>query len=225
MEWITRYQLFLFDFDGLLVDTERLHFLAYIEMCANRGFKLTWNFEQFCEAAHFKSFGLKDAIYEEFPGLYAMEPRWEILYQEKREAYERLLENGKLELMPGVEVLLTKLEQRGIRRCVVTNSPRKQIDRIKRFFPVLDTIPLWITREDYNLPKPAPDGYLKAIEVMGQPGDQIIGFEDSMKGLQALLAAGVEGILICPNNLPQVAECAQLGVDHFETLLEVPSII
>ena len=33
MDWIKKYQLFLFDFDGLLVNTEEMHFLAYKQMC------------------------------------------------------------------------------------------------------------------------------------------------------------------------------------------------
>src|SRR3990172_6839619 len=50
MHWIYQFQLFLFDFDGLLVNTEDLHFAAYQKMCCDRGFELKWDFERFCQA-------------------------------------------------------------------------------------------------------------------------------------------------------------------------------
>jgi len=221
MKWISEYQLFLFDFDGLLVDTEAMHFQAYQEMCHSRGFKLEWSFEQFCQHAHAKASGMRDALYALFPGLLVQEPSWEVLYQEKKDAYERLLGNGKLQLMRGAEEVLIALEQANMKRCVVTNSSLSQVEVIRNVLPVLQTIPLWLTRESYPYPKPAPDGYIKAIEMLGQRGDRIVGFEDSLKGLQSLMAAGVDGVLVCPKSLPQVAECAQLNAVHIESLLDL----
>ena len=40
MEWIHHYQLILFDLDGLLVNTEQLHYQAYKNMLQARGFSL-----------------------------------------------------------------------------------------------------------------------------------------------------------------------------------------
>lgn len=217
MEWIFRYQLFLFDFDGLLVDTEPLHFEAYRQMCCKRGFTLDWDFQRFCRVAHAKASGMRDGVYAEFPALQAAEPRWEVLYQEKKEAYEQLLKTRPIELMPGAAELLMALDQAGINRCVVTNSPMKQIAIIREVVPLLKTIPQWLTRESYQNPKPAPDGYLKAIELFGADPAKTVGFEDSLKGLQSLLAAKVTGVLVCPLNSPQVAECSSLGAMHAES--------
>ena len=69
MNWIKSFQLFLFDFDGLLVDTEYLHYEAYLEMCSRRGFLLPWNFSRYSQAAHHHPLALRDQIYAEFPGL------------------------------------------------------------------------------------------------------------------------------------------------------------
>lgn len=198
LNWILQYQLFLFDFDGLLVDTEPLHFLAYQQMCKERGYELPWDLETFYEVAHGSATGLRTRIYAEFPSLQAEEPRWEVLYQEKKDAYEHLLQEGiGVRLMPGVQELLTALDEAAICRCVVTNSFRAQTDRICQHLPILKTIPHWITRECYERPKPAPDGYLTALARYAKPNDRVIGFEDSLKGFQSLQAAGVEGVLVC----------------------------
>lgn len=224
MRWIHNFQLFLFDFDGLLVDTEALHFAAYVAMCKARGVVLNWDFERFCKAAHFNSTGLQEALYAEFPELLAQEPRWEVLYQEKKRAYLEVLRTGTLTLLPGVAELLQALEAAGIKRCVATHSPREPINLIKERLPLLQTIPLWITREDYVHPKPSPDSYRKAVSLLGAPGDRIIGFEDSFRGIQALRGVECTPILVCPPDHPQMREPSLAGVQRFSSLKEIKDV-
>jgi HAD superfamily hydrolase (TIGR01509 family) len=218
---LLRYELFLFDFDGLLVDTEPVHYAAYAEMCQRRGYTLEWTVEEYCKAAHVKSQGMRDALLVQFPGLLAGASSWDQLYAEKKQIYLQMLLEGKVQLMPGAEALLTRLQTEQVKHAVVTNSPREQIEVIKESSPVLQKIPLWLTREDYELPKPAPDGYLKAIERMEVSSGKVIGFEDSLKGLQSLCAAGVTAVLVCPLNHPQLEACGDLEKIHVETLESV----
>ncbi len=193
---LSNYNFVFFDFDGLLVNTEHLHFEAYKNMCLSRGFILPWNFLKYCSIAHTSAEGLRKEIYREFPALYEQEPNWSVLYEEKKEAYKNLLDLGTVQLMPGVEQLFFQLESLKIPSCVVTNSFKKQIDRIREQLPILEKIPYWVTREDYKAPKPSPDPYLVAKSTYALPTDRIIGFEDSIRGMQALVDAGIEGIVI-----------------------------
>ncbi len=196
MEWIYNYQLFLFDFDGLLVNTEELHYKAYQKMCQGRGFKLDWDWSTYCKAAMFSSTGIREAIYAEFPDLHRYEPCWDILYVEKKRAYYKLLQAGEVKLMPGAEKLLKALEKAKINRCVVTHSPIEQIELIRGQQPVLNTIPHWITRGDYTTPKPSPECYKLAIEKFGVKKEQVIGFEDTPRGLKALLGSQAKGVFV-----------------------------
>jgi len=219
MKWIRKFQLFLFDFDGLLVNTEHLHYQAYVNMLERRGYSLDWSFAQYCELAHLNSTALRDAIYTAFPDL---EPNWNILYEEKKKAYLELLLSGKIQLMPGVEPLLKELATTGIRRCVVTNSLLEQTRLIAAQLPILQTLPVWITREDYTKPKPDPEGYLRAIAECAQPGDRIIGFEDSVRGLQALQQTSALPVLISPSHYPLLDLALQGNVLHFESFAAIP---
>jgi HAD superfamily hydrolase (TIGR01509 family) len=222
MKWIKNYNLFLFDFDGLLVNTEELHCAAYHEMCRARGFDLDWDLNTFFRSAHVSATALKENIYRKFPELHAQEPRWEVLYEEKKAAYQKLLQKGGLKLLPGVSELLEALSAANIPRCVVTNSPKIQVEEIKQQLPLLKTIPHWVTRECYQKPKPDPESYLKGIETAGKGGDKIIGFEDSMRGLKALLGAGVQdALLICPADHPQLEEPIPQGVRHFTSFSRI----
>ncbi len=218
MKWIEPYQVFLFDFDGLLVDTERLHYASYMEMARRRGGPLEWDFPRFCREAHSKAMGFFEGWEREHPGILQRGASKEELYEEKKRIYVELLKSSPLELMEGAEALLRVLEKNRLPRAVVTNSPRPQIEIIKQALPVLQTIPLWVTREEYSAPKPSPEGYLKAMGILAKPGDRIVGFEDTLKGMQALLAAGAEGFLICPAEASHVGEAKQLGAKHFTNL-------
>jgi HAD superfamily hydrolase (TIGR01509 family) len=213
MQWFEKFDLFLLDFDGLLVNTEELHFSAYKEMCRRRGFALNWNLTRFFGAAHFHATGLKEAIYQEFPQLLQQEPNWAVLYAEKKKIYQELLEKGDLELLVGVAEVLQGLADLGKRRCVVTNSAQVQTDLVRQRVPLLNTISAWFTRETYQEPKPHPECYLKAIEQLGKPGDRLIGFEDSVRGLKALAGAGVATrLLICPPDHPQMNQ--EIAPEH-----------
>jgi HAD superfamily hydrolase (TIGR01509 family) len=220
MKWIRDFQLFLFDFDGLLVNTEHLHYQAYVNMLARRGYTVDWSFLRFCELAHYNADALREQIYVEFPDI---EPNWDILYGEKKRLYFELLTSGKVELMPGVEKLLRALEKEKIRRCVATNSLLEQIQLLRSQHAVLKTIPHWITREDYANPKPHPECYLRAIQLYGKAGDKIIGFEDSVRGLQALRQTPALPVLICPSHHPLLEIATEGGVVHFESFEDIPA--
>lgn len=221
MDWVKNYELFLFDFDGLLVNTEHIHYQAYVNTLKRRGYALDWNFLEFCKNAHYESSGLEESIYAKFPKLQEEEPSWKVLYEEKKRAYLSLLQSGKVELMPGVLDLLTHLQENKKQSCVVTNSLKEQTDLIQAQLPILKTISHWITRGDYEFPKPNPECYLRAIELFSKPGDRIIGFEDTIKGLKALLKTSARSVLICPKDHPQLSAITDTSISHFNSFTEL----
>ena len=222
MQWVHEFDLFLFDFDGLLVNTEHLHYQAYANMLANRGESLSWDFPTFIKHAHFSAIGLRDAIYAEYPKIYEREPRWEVLYEEKKREYFSLLKSGKVELMKGALALLHALEKAKICSVVVTNSLKEQTDAILAQIPALHAIKHWGTREMYEKPKPDPECYLRAIELYGKKAKKIVGFEDTVKGLKALLHTPAIPVLICDSHHPQLQTQLESRVVHYESLDQIP---
>ena len=206
---IRNYDIFFFDFDGLLVNTEELHYKAYCETLKQRGCDFATGFDEYAAIALTSSDGLRKKITSMFPQL---EAEWNTLYQEKKERYQELLSQGTIELMPGVEEFLSRLDTR--RRCVVTNSTKQQVEAIKQKLPVLQSIPWWITREDYEKAKPAPDGYLVAKQRHAKKDDRMVGFEDSLRGVQSLQAAGIEPVLVGAQRYPQLSEIKHAPTFH-----------
>lgn len=222
MRWIKDYELYLFDFDGLLVNTEEIHYEAYRKMCHQRGFVLPWTFSEYCFFAHYGGTRLRDGIYAALPELQRLEPNWDQLYEEKKAAVVELLSRGAVHLMPGVEGFLKMLFAQKIPLCVVTNSPQEQIEKIKGYNPILNQIEHWFTRETYSRPKPDPECYLNAIRTVRPDARKIIGFEDTPRGLEALLQTPARPIWISQVFYPEIEKFKALGVLHFPTLDALP---
>ena len=218
--WVDDFDAFFFDFDGTLADTEPLHFRAYKRMCEKFGCFLNWNFEHYTKIAHFSNEGLKQTL---LPLLQEkVNKPWEFFYSKKRRYFEQMIVDIDVPLLQGVKELLELLQVKNKKRCVVTNSTQKQVDIIKKRSSTLQTIDHWVTREAYCHPKPAPDSYLKAIELYGEKQDRMIGFEDTLKGIESLRLSGIKPVLICPKTHPQLEKTANIA--HFESFSEIVSL-
>ncbi|MDX8431248.1 MAG: HAD family phosphatase [Candidatus Algichlamydia australiensis] len=209
------HDLFLFDFDGLFVNTEPLHFKAYNLALRDYGVDFDWDFCKYCLFAHMGTQVFSEAVFKDFPSLQKAEPSWEKVRETKIAHYQELVKLGPVKLMPGVTELIQELKIRNLRSCIVTNSNRADLEIIANHLPFIRQIE-WITRENYQEAKPAPDGYLVALEKFG--GEKPVGFEDTLKGILSLQAAGVKPILVCENNHPQLQDRRLKGVLHYQRI-------
>jgi HAD superfamily hydrolase (TIGR01509 family) len=195
-------KLVCFDFDGLLVNTEPLHHLAYNLTLDSLGFAVNFTYPTYCKIAHSQDRLLLKKTVESIHPNFKME--WEDLRALKTDCYRNLIKENRLSPMEGVEELIDKLLDQNIAICIVTNSDRAAIVDIAENLPFLKKIPVWITRENYPLPKPAPDGYLKALELHGVTKQEAIGLEDSAKGISSLEKAGIDYLFINSENQKQI---------------------
>ncbi len=196
MSWLDTFDFFFFDFDGLLVNTEEMHWRAYQQVCKQYGCNLDWDFATYCIYGHHSTEALRDAVYSYLPSLKEQESRWEMIRQKKIQIYESLIDSNGVMLMPGAEEVINYATQRKIPSCVVTNSPNRHLDIIKKRLPKLEEISYWIGRSDYREPKPHPDGYLMGLEKYGAKAKCPIGFEDTVKGLKALEQTRIFPVLV-----------------------------
>ncbi len=199
------YQLFLFDLDGLLIDTDSLHHQAYVDFLKKRKYNLPWSFQEYLSIARSSSSALKEQIYNLFPDLHEIEPNWEVLYAEKRSAYIELLKKARsIPLMPGAESFLMRILYVGKTVAIVTNAGREEVEIIKTKVPLFSHISEWVVREDYEKPTPDPQCYKMAIDRLSFTRLGIIGFEDSARGLVALLGSSATAVLVSPYEYPQL---------------------
>lgn len=216
--WLDHYQTLLFDCDGLLVDTEPLHWRAYQNLCANHGYSLPWSFDQYCERVHHSDRGTRSALYEAFPQLQETHPDWSVLYEEKQAIYRDLLDAEPFSLKEGVEEFLKEVDERRWKMAVVTNSRKSQTDRLRQEHPLLNRISHWVTREQYQKSKPDPECYQLALEQLKSSPQGAVGFEDTPRGVEALIGAGVAPILVVPPTYPLREEAVAKGARWIPSL-------
>jgi len=185
-----------FDLDGLLVDTEPLHWQAYRRMCASFDCHLPWDLKTYEGVAGGGE--LQTALYELFPKL--AQRSWDELYALKEELFFTIVEEESIPCMPGALLALEYCQMEKIPVAVVTNSRERFVQRIKDLAPVFQHIECWVFREMYEKAKPAPDGYLLAAKYFDISPEDAIGFDDAHRGIESLLAAGCQPVLVNAKN-------------------------
>jgi len=169
------------DNDGVLVDTEGLYFQASREALEQLGFRLSA--EQFADV----SLASGRSVFELATTDRQVMDR---LRQWRNQRYSALLAGQDL-VLPGVRQTLAQLATR-TNMAVVTSSRRDHFDLIHAGSGLLQYFDFILCREDYREAKPDPEPYLLALQRSGREARQCLVIEDSVRGLMAAKAAGLE---------------------------------
>jgi HAD superfamily hydrolase (TIGR01509 family) len=186
---LLRKTAYLFDLDGTLLNSSGLHEKAFREVLSDYAPRLLEGFD-------YES--LKgESTAESFRGLGIVEAgALEALVSEKQRRYRAAVLAGELRLMLGSWEILELLQRRRKRLFVVTGGSRRSVDAaldatgVRAFFEAV------ITADDVACGKPAPDGFLLCLARSGIPAGHAVGIEDSINGLEACRAAGLDAVLV-----------------------------
>lgn len=190
------YDAILFDFDGVLADTEPLHFEAWRDTLAPAGVKLTW--KVYVSAC----IGLADKEMVEMLGRKSDPPKpvselWP-LYPQKKKIFQTLAEPRRLVDRPVLDTLILLSDYL---LGVVTSSARSEVEPILEKDGVLPLLDTAVYGDQVTRLKPDPEPYRIAIERLG--AQRALVFEDSPSGLASARAAGCDVIHVPqPKDLP-----------------------
>ncbi|HWK11053.1 MAG TPA: HAD family phosphatase [Vicinamibacterales bacterium] len=183
-------QAIVFDFDGVLADSELLHLRAYQEILGPAGIELTK------DAYWDRYLGLDDVgVFAQVAadhGLLFADEELEMLMREKGRRFETLVSRDNV-LVPAAAAVVRALGREwpiGI----ASGSLRREIELMLRGAGLSDAFAFIVSAEDTEHSKPAPDPYLLAVERHGCPADACVAIEDSHQGLQSARAAGLRTI-------------------------------
>ena len=197
----------LFDFDGLIVDTESPALEAWQRLYGEHGQEL--QFDRW--AAAVGTVGGFDPVahLEEMTGL-SLEPT--AVRARQREHELPLLEAEALR--PGIADYLAAAERLGLRRAIVSSASRRWIEgHLGRLEQLVGWDAIVTADGDIERAKPRPTLYLEALELLGLAPDEAIAFEDSPNGVRAAKAAGLICVAV-PNPVT-----ASLGLDEADLVL------
>lgn len=181
-------QAILWDNDGVLVDTERLFYEANRELFRPLGLELS---EQ-----HFFDWYLADnrgAWHLLEPAM--DEAQIEAARAHRNDRYALRLASEHIPAIAGAAEVLASLAPR-VRMAVVTSSIREHFDIIHGRLPLRRHFEFVLTHESYAHSKPSPEPYLLGLERLGVAAADALVVEDSPRGLQAAMAAGIRCVVL-----------------------------
>ncbi len=202
----------VFDFDGLMIDSESEVAACVADALAARGVVFTLE-----DVAHL--FGSTDAG-DEWDRVLA--PHGLSLAELRVDVDARLRPRvGSLPLLPGVVEVLDAAASSGWRTAIATGTDRQVLDGHLARLGLEGRFDAIVTRREVARGKPAPDIYLEAAARLGERPDACLALEDSLPGCRAALAAGMR-VIVCPS--PVTAGCAfPLAVRRVASLVDVAS--
>jgi HAD superfamily hydrolase (TIGR01509 family) len=183
-------QALIFDFDGLILDTESAIYEVWRNFYAQHGHALSIQTWSQCIGSDFSH------SYDPKTQLEALtRQRFDWPAVDARLTQEALALLEHYPVLPGVKELLLAAKTAAIPCAMASSSPRDwvvpHLERIqlKPFFAHV------ITKEAVERVKPAPDLFLKAAKELGIDPKQAIVLEDSLNGLRAATAAGMRCVI------------------------------
>ncbi len=205
----------LFDFDGVVMDTESQYSIFWGE----QGCKYRPDLPDF------------DRLVKGMTLVQIFAKYFDEMEDEKKQIrldLDLFEGNMKYEYIPGVLDFIADLRKHGVKMAVVTSSNDKKMENVYRVHPELSTLfDTMVTANMFKQSKPHPECFLLGAELLGAtPGNSFV-FEDSFHGLQAGNAAGMTVIgLATTNSRKAITGKAHYIIDDFigftyETLMAV----
>ena len=181
----------IFDFDGLIVDTETPIYISWQEVYNAHGIELPTNLWN-------QILGTKQAKIDLFKNLVERSGRKvdEEAVQRVRNARYQEIRSAYMHPMPGFLALIDKLIETGYARAVASASPRRWVEGVLEDLNLRDRFESIVTGDDVELGKPEPDCYFLAAEQLGLRTDECLVLEDSFNGLTSAKRAGMRCIVV-----------------------------
>jgi beta-phosphoglucomutase len=195
----------VFDFDGVLADTEGLHLAAFQETFTARG----WTLDRDAYFSRYLGFDDRDLIAEFLAdaGVKVSAAEQAAIMIDKGRRYDARVASGRV-LFPAAASAIARLGAE-FSLAIASGSLRGEILAILRANQLDHAIPVVVGADDVRESKPAPDSYALAVEKLGVAPSAAVAIEDSHWGLVAARGAGLRTIGIT-NSYPASA----LGLAH-----------
>src|SRR5882724_10970878 len=175
---------FVFDMDGVIVDTNPYHKIALRQFAEKYGY-------------HLDEEGLVKKIYgrtnkEWIPDLFGRALTLEELahYGEEKEQMFRDIYKRDIKPLKGLKEFLDQMDELKIPRAIGTSAPRSNVDFVLKETGLQKYFSVMLDESDVIHGKPNPEIYINCAARLKMPPAQCIVFEDSLSGVASGLAAG-----------------------------------
>jgi len=181
----------LFDHDGTLINSERVHFTLWREIVASYGAELTDEFYCKVMAGIPVNQNAKDVV-EHF----SLDVEPEQLAKKKHDKVEAYLSQQAFPLMPHAAETIKACADAGFTIGIVTGGSTLSVEKTLTNYGLAQYISCVVAVEDVTYSKPAPDCYQLAMEKLGVSPGECIAIEDTYTGMQSALSAELACVVI-----------------------------
>ncbi|HSW79376.1 MAG TPA: HAD family phosphatase [Candidatus Saccharimonadales bacterium] len=187
------YRTILFDMNGVIVDDEPLHMVAFNEVVKQYGFSISDEVYN----AYFAGRTDEDGFRLYFDSLNAPMPAaMAELLNQKAAAYQKLAK-GKLQPFPGViEFIKSLAADKNLTLALVTSSLHVEAETVLNAFEISSCFKALVTADDITKGKPNPEGYLKGAAAVNAKPEECLVIEDAPSGIMAAHNAGMKCVAV-----------------------------
>ncbi len=189
----------IFDFDGVIANTEHIHLGAFQKTLAVEGLELTEE-DYYANYLAYDDKTLFMKLYEN-RGLELGDALLSALMDRKSLHYDEMIE-GNIELLPGAVDFIKSLEGQ-YRLAIGSGALEAEIVRVLDFAGVRGSFEVIVGADNIENCKPAPDVYIEALRRLNVKIDdgeivpaECLVIEDSISGIRAALAAGMKCLAV-----------------------------
>lgn len=184
----------IFDFDGLMVDTEMPVYESWQALYRDHGHELALETYVQCVGSTVQQFDPLTAL-QDLLGDSVILDREETTRIQHAGVRERSFSRNTL---PGVRELIAEAQQSGLGLAVASSSPTDWIEPWLERLALREAFDVVRTRDDVSEAKPSPELFLSAAQAIGVHPNEALVLEDSLNGLRAAQAAGMRCVVV-PN--------------------------
>ena len=183
----------IFDLDGVITDTAKLHFQAWQKILGENGIKYTES-----ENELLKGLSRKDTLLAilKNKGIKWEDSKIDDICDKKNKLYVESIKTGitKDDILPGVLDFLKQAKEMKLKMAIASSS--KNASAILTQLGIIDYFDYIVDVNKIKNGKPAPDIYLAAAEGLLLQPEECIGFEDAFMGVVGLLSAHINTVSI-----------------------------
>ncbi len=213
-----KYKGYLFDLDGVLIDSSKIHYAGWKNVLNRLGTDI--DFEKF----RTECFGKRgvDTLELFFGKGKFGEEQVKQLSDEVDSNFVNTVASAGVPITGGLE-FVRKLHESGEKVALATSAPRQNVDAFLDAFGLKGVFDAEVCGDDVVNGKPDPEVFLKAASALGEDPSRCVVFEDSLPGVTAAKASGAACVALLTTTTREVLSAADYFIKDFsdETLKRI----
>mgnify|MGYP001461662619 FL=1 len=215
---MNQMKIIIFDFDGVILDSENSHFIAFNEGLKNLNINISED-EYYSKYISLDDRGVITNVVND-KNISVTNEEINMIIKNKNDYFEsRLIDNSKL--FPGVEELIIQLSKNFV-LSIGSGANRSEIIKTLKNNNIYDYFEIIVSADEVNNPKPNPETYNRVLDNINIDFNinEIIVIEDSPGGIEAAKSAGLKCIAITNTFDNEELGKADIIVSNYEDILK-----